>query len=458
MHTIALGIGAVDRTLEETGRDWLWLQGYLPAGYVTDGSVDYGAYIYKAIQAAQAQKKKLRLPGGTFGFTDAAGAGAGLGLYIGSTPLTIVGAGIDVTILKNLSATGRGININTAYVNCMGFTIDNNGGSGQALTVSGILCKIGLIKIINQADVSNYALDISNATLSQFEHMDVEAVNCVSMYNTGYTILRHVFTIPNGGRALHMNVCSACTLYDFSINNSTATAAGLAQLTYLEIIGCRNTTFFSPTFEFGETNFISIAYFDIEGSSTTAFNNGYLSHEGTATKKFVQLTTTPSQNVVFDGFEVRTTQSGMTFLDTAIAGCSGIVVKNIYTNNSSAMVGVSNTALCASLSVENWNDVTANSTWTALNATVFNTKSVTGLANNIILTVDVAFRRCPYDWRNKQHCQHCLNTWYVDRRRQCPIQTSGRDNNDLYSRRNRLSISNPSSNQPWHLSGYNNYC
>jgi hypothetical protein len=54
------------RTLAARASDAVWLQDFLPAGYVTDGTVDYATQIASAITAAQTGKKTLRLPAGTF--------------------------------------------------------------------------------------------------------------------------------------------------------------------------------------------------------------------------------------------------------------------------------------------------------------------------------------------------------------------------------------------------------
>lgn len=59
--------GAVPRSIEARLREEIWLTDFLPAGYVSDGSVDYSTQIRAAI-AAQGHLKNLRFPQGAFQF------------------------------------------------------------------------------------------------------------------------------------------------------------------------------------------------------------------------------------------------------------------------------------------------------------------------------------------------------------------------------------------------------
>jgi hypothetical protein len=98
---LASGIGAVARSLQAKLREWPSITDYLPAGYVTNGTVDYSTYLQAAHDAvASAGGGVLWLP-----------RGAWTGNLTVKPEVTLRGAGMYATRLLTASAT-HGVQVN----------------------------------------------------------------------------------------------------------------------------------------------------------------------------------------------------------------------------------------------------------------------------------------------------------------------------------------------------------
>lgn len=212
---IQTGTGAREMTLQEDGRLIHNVAQYLPAGYVTDGSVDYTAQLQAAMTDAAAVSAALQWPGGTFKVT-------AIGLLV-PAGLVMRGAGLGTTVVKNTNGNVLRLNGENYHFSDMSF--ESVAGGATILQVGAVarstFRRIGLIQGANGYGVWDNAgfAYIANLFANFYQqHVLTATVESFKLLGTGGTINNNrwlgAFVRYSGNYAFSCRTTNANAHYD----------------------------------------------------------------------------------------------------------------------------------------------------------------------------------------------------------------------------------------------------
>jgi hypothetical protein len=352
------GSGAVSRSAQEKMRDIVSAFDYMTTTEISDveggtATLTVTTALENAISECKTTGNILYLPAGTYGISEST---ANFGLYI-NQDMTMTGAGMERTVLKNKSTTGAGVRCAAGYIIISDMTIDQNSSTGIAFRQGGQYSKTQNLVIKNQAG-SSYAFVVDGSTGADIESLTlIECSNGIDIgpsLPTNYVNFKQINVEIASGKALRVSQSSGLRFTNFYIE-PTNNAGNLEKCVY--ITGSFDIGFFGFSSELGGTHALTDSgYFEINNSKNINFYSGYISHSGTASKIIFYLTGTTNQNINFDGFEIISTKAGMTLFDNSSTGLVGMSIRNIRTNLTSAATGVLHTNSTTRFTMQNWID------------------------------------------------------------------------------------------------------
>ena len=351
-------------------------EGVKDFGAAGNGVADDTAKIASACVAAAAAGAVLYFPPGTYLFSQNDAFGP---FYTGATTLHLVGAGPEVTILKNTHATGAGVRFASSYSSIAELSIDANGGAGVSLSIPGQGCYGRNVLIKNQTGAA-FGFVANGCTLSDFENFTFS--NCSNDVQLGpnptdYVNFRQLVLGPCTGTCLNITAGTNIKFFGLYVED-----AGTASI---YISGSQQIDVYSLGAELASTNVLTgPAYIQIVGSQSVNFWGGRVQHSGTASTTLFKTSGASSGGVKVEGFYILSTQTGMTLFDLG-AGTGfqiAMSVRDITTNLTATAVGVTNFGAVHGQVIENWRDRNAQCTY-VLDATEL---MVVNVAGNIALT------------------------------------------------------------------------
>lgn len=354
-------LGAVNRPINEKLQDFVSVKDF---GATGDGVTNDTAAIEAAIGYCRGTGigSTLYFPAGTYCFSETT---PNYGIYINQT-LTIVGDGIEKTILKNISATGAGLRINASYAYLYNLSINQNNSTGVALRFNGQHSGASNIFIKNQTG-TNYAFIVDGATLSDFSNIILSQVaggiGVGVTLPTNYVRFEQCTVGGATGTAVYVNTGSNIR-FD-GLTTESDEGVSLAMGPFVEINNSSQVDFYSYTFEDGYNNTLAAnEYIKINSSRNINFHSGYINHHGQSARSIFGITGTPSAS---GGINIRNiyyrddSAGSMKFVENVIS-LSGLIVSNIYSYSTSVFKIVKNTAQPTLQIIENLVDGNNSST------------------------------------------------------------------------------------------------
>lgn len=374
--------GAVNRPINEKLQDFVSVKDF---GATGDGVTDDTLSIEAAIAYCRGTGigATLYFPAGTYCFSETT---PNFGLYI-NQPLTIVGDGIEKTILKNLSATGAGLRFGVAYTYASELTIDQNNSSGIAFKVNGYYSAYSNISIKNQTG-TDYALLVDGASLADFSNIIISQVaNGIGVgvtLPTNYVRFEQCTVGGATGTAVYVNTGSNIR-FD-GLTTESDEGVSLAMGAFVEVNNSSQVDFYSYTFEDGVNNTLaSNDYIKINNSRNINFHSGYFNHHGQSARSIFGIYGTVSYNISIKNIYYRDNSAGsMTFVES-LGNFTGLIVSNIFSYSTAAFVAVKNTLQTTSQIIENFIDGNAVSSLDLSGPNI----TVTNYLNNITVDANV---------------------------------------------------------------------
>ena len=354
--------------------------------------------------------KELELPAGTIDFDYDSQPAPAFGIYFNQTAF-LRGAGMGQTILKNTSATAAGVRCASSYMTVRDFSIDCDGGSGEAFRQGGQYSKTENLVILNKAGAS-YAFIVdgsTNATIDTVTMLNVSNGLSFSATNpTNYVSLNAISIEPSSGKAVLVGANSTAIKLGNLYIEPTNDAGNLEKPEYIT----NSSTITHPGFcsEIGGTHTLTDnGYFEVNNSKNVSYRDGYVSHSGTANKILFYMTGTANYGISYSGMDIRSTKTGMTIIDNAATNSYGMSVRDIVTTLTSAADGVIHTNKVTGFVMENWKDSSAASVHTinASEAVLINVDgsiAITDQDNQILINCTGAISGTGEDTAIKLNC------------------------------------------------------
>jgi len=374
LNFLQAGASAVARTVDSKLKDVVSVKDF---GAVGDGVTDDTLALQASLSYCQGTGSGaiLYIPTGTYCFSESSQVQpypSGYGLYSG-LPITIIGAGVEKTILKNTSATGAGLRLAGGFSYVSDFTINNNQGSGIAFRQGGQHTNTKRLYIKNQTG-NEYALVVDGSTLAHLE--DIIISNCsngiaLGQTNpTNYVTLEQVTIGDYTGTGLYCNLGSNIRINGLTIETGDVNYSHLAFFQ-----NSFNITLVNFTSENSQTALLTAdEYVKISDCKNINFLSFYANVHGTNNKPYFGVRATASQatsSVLIEN-GVYLADNASTLIKTSQNTISSLIARNIYTNSASASFsGIDNTSVVIAESVENWVNY-GNSPTHSLNSTKLN--------------------------------------------------------------------------------------
>ena len=350
------GGSAVARTVDSKLKDVVSVKDF---GAVGDGTTDDTLALQAGLSYCQgtASGAILYIPAGTYNFNEGSQTPpwpSGFGLYSGQ-PITIIGAGVEKTILKNTSATGAGLRFAGGYSHISDFTIDNNNSTGIAFRQGGQHTNTKRLFLKNQTG-GNFAFVVDGSTLAHLE--DIVLTQCANgialgqTNPTNYVTLDHVTIGGATGSGLFCNVGTNIRFNGLTIETDDVNYSNLAVFN-----NSFNITVLNFTMENSYTASLTAdEYIKINDCKNINFLSFYANVHGNNNKPFfgVMGTSNSSTGAVLIENGLYKADNASTLVKTSNNVIQSLIVRNIHTTSASGtFVGVDNQINVTQESVEN---------------------------------------------------------------------------------------------------------
>ena len=356
LRFLQAGTSAVARTVDSKLKDVVSVKDF---GAVGDGVTDDTLALQASLSYCQgtATGAILLIPAGTYNFNEGSQTPpwpSGFGLYSG-LPITIIGAGVEKTILKNTSAIGAGLRFAGGYSHISDFTIDNNNSTGIAFRQGGQHTNTKRLLLKNQTG-GDFAFVVDGSSLAHLEDIVIsQCANGIALGQTNptnYVTLDHVTIGGATGSGLFCNLSTNIRFNGLTIETDDVNYSNLAVFN-----NSFNITVLNFTMENSYTALLTAdEYIKINDCKSINFLSFYANVHGNNNKPFfgVMGTSNSSTGAVLIENGLYKADNASTLVKTSNNVIQSLIVRNIHTTSSSGtFVGVNNQINVTAESVEN---------------------------------------------------------------------------------------------------------
>jgi len=289
-------------------------------------------------------------------------------VYTGVRTVVIRGLGEQRTRIENTHATGAGIRFSGTDGKLEDLTYDNGSSTGYGVAFFAQNTGISRVQMQNQGVSGQYMLLVDGATGWKLDDVKI---------NLGINNALHVGeTLPTGHISVNnlaIDLCTGVQIKMSSVAGSMFSGVILDEggnAGSIIMTSCSQVTWQALTTEYQASCVLAIGqYISMDSCESIFFRNTRINHDtGTASKKiFATLSSVGvNSNIVIDGLDFKTDKTGMTILSTDGAD-KGVYLKSVKNYSTSAIVGVTNSGIVNSLTIDGWFDAVTTATHT-LNA------------------------------------------------------------------------------------------
>lgn len=317
---------------------------------IADGS-DETTKIADALALAETGVQ-VHFGGGVFGVAD---------LPAMNKPPAITTSGIAHTTFKNLSPTSRmfefekhlAADLKTSFMDFGGFTLDQNGSTGDAIKVGAMFSRLDNIWIKGQCG-AGWALNVEGPTLGLFGNLHISGCsNGVRVHGTYYPKFEHLSIERTTGIGMLLENCAAVDIGSLYLDHGSI--AGPAANELLKISSCVTVNIRHLTSEIGNGCTLTPNwFFKALNSKNVNIHGGRINHYSDHGSHY--LFHSENSSLRLQGVEWEESKNAMILM----GGTGNIVARDIITSGtvSGSRYGVANwDGPATRVEIENWQDL-----------------------------------------------------------------------------------------------------